>query len=327
MSIQRVYASGCRMALFMSLSATLAFLSGCSKKVTVDSPVLAKVGDAVITAADFEKEVQWRIKTERPLPDKQALLEEMIGRQLSLQNAKAAGLENDTEVRRTYEDVLVARVKETQLNSRLETVKVSAQEISAAYKNEISKYTRPAKAKLALVYIKTNPKLSAEKMAELEDRIHEAEKQAKALPASEAGFGHVAVDFSDDQTSRYKNGDVGWYDEGEKEYRWPKDVMTAGFALKKGEISEVVKSADGFYLVRKIDSREQAIIPLEQVHASIERRLLSEKRKETEEAFAREMRAFAPVQKDPEALAKVQYPTTATIVKAQEPRPPVFTRP
>ncbi|WP_040549869.1 peptidylprolyl isomerase [Pedosphaera parvula] len=327
MSSQRIIANRCRVAVIISLLAMLPLFAGCSKKVVVNSPVLAKVGSREITTADFEQEVQWRIKTQRSLPDKQALLQEMILHELNLQKAKVAGLENDAEVRRTYEDVLVARVKETQLTSRLEAVKVSADEIRAAYDRDIAKYTRPAKAKLALIYIKANSKLSAEKIAELEGRMHEAQKQAHTLATATPGFGRIAVDFSDDQPSRYQGGDVGWYDEGLVEYRWPKEVVAAGFALKaKGEISDVIKTADGFYLVMKLDLRDQVITPLEQAQASIERRLLSEKRRQLEETFVREMRAFAPVQTDSDALAKVQYPTT-TVAKAGESLPPALARP
>jgi len=132
----------------------------------------------------------------------------------------------------------------------------------------------------------------------------------------------VADDYSEDQASRYKGGDVGWFDQGRTAYRWPAEVVSAGFALKtNGEISGVIRATNGFYIVSKLESRDSVTTPLEQVQASLERGLLSEKRREVEAAFRRETRAFAPVESFSQALANVQYPA-ATMAKTEEPQPP-----
>src|SRR5438874_12854557 len=77
-----------------SLLLLLALLSGCSRKA-VSTNILARVGSHEITIQDFDREVQWYVKSRRPLPDKETVLEQMISRELRLQKAKASGLEND----------------------------------------------------------------------------------------------------------------------------------------------------------------------------------------------------------------------------------------
>src|SRR2546427_8703182 len=84
----RISAFGFRISAALLLLA--AFLPACSKK-PVPPAVLARVGNHEITIQDFEREVQWYEKGRRPLPDKQALLEQMISRELRLQKAKALG--------------------------------------------------------------------------------------------------------------------------------------------------------------------------------------------------------------------------------------------
>src|SRR5436190_945992 len=91
---------GLRLLAVAGLAMALAWAGGCSPKrptatrpataaasAAADEPgVLVRVGTRVITIEDFNREVQWRLKNGRALPpDKQALLAEMIGRELRLQ--------------------------------------------------------------------------------------------------------------------------------------------------------------------------------------------------------------------------------------------------
>lgn len=301
------------------LALALVLLAGCKAKPPAAN-VLAKVGLREITIDDFNREVNWRTRNHRPLPEKEVLLEEMISRELLVQKARAAGLENDPDLRRSFEGLLVSKIQERDLTPRLEGVKAAPEDVRSLYEKNLAQYTRPPKAHLAFIYIKTDPKMGPEKLAEAEARIQEAHKLAQALPASRRGFDRVAIDFSEDQASRYKGGDIGWFDP-DKVYRWPAEVISAGFALKSnGEISDVIRATNGLYIVSKLDSRDSVITPLEQIQSSLQRGLLAEKRKEIEAAFRRETRAGAAVESFVQALAKVQYPS-ATLAKAEEPPP------
>ena len=315
----RISAFGFRISAALLLISAL--LPACSKK-SVGPNVLARVGAREITVEDFERELQWYEKSRRPMPDREALLEQMISRELRLQKAKASGLENDPDVRRRYEAILAGRVDDLQLKPQLEQLTVSPEEISAAFQKEIAHYSRPAKVRLALICIKTDRKATAEKISEAGTRIAEARKAALSLPIGTKGLGAAAADYSEDQASRYRGGDVGWFDQNRTEYRWPAEVVAAGFALQKnGDVSDVIKAADGLYIVSKTDSRDPVVTPLEQVQNSIQRRLLAEKRQQAEASFNQAIRAFAPVETFSHSLAKVHYPSP-TSPKGGEPKPP-----
>jgi hypothetical protein len=308
-----------RPACVLAAALLLAALPACSKRPSNEG-VLVRVGTNAITVDDFRREVEWRRTTGRPVPGKQALLDEMIGRELRLQKARAAGLESDPDVRRTFDEVLVSKLEERELTPQIDGLKITPEEVRAAYEKELPHYTRPAKAHLAFICIKADRTMTTNRLADLEARITEARTQALALPPGTFGFGRVAVDYSEDQTSRYRGGDAGWFDEGVfTGYRWPEAAISAGFALKNpGEISEVIKTPAGFYLAMKLDTRPSVVTPLEQVRASLERRLLAAKQEEARDAFARALHAVAPVQTFPEALAALDFPTT-TVAKAREP--------
>ncbi len=312
-------------APLLALAAGIVFTPGC-KENAADPSVLAKVGSRLIRLEDFKAEVEWRIKNHRPLPDRRELLDEMIARELLVQKARVAGVENDPYVRHGYESLLAGKLREQLLTPRVEALRVSPKEVQALYEKDMARNTRPAKAHLALVVIKTDPRMNAEKRMEAEKRIREARQLASVLPPSTRGFGQLAIDYSEDQASRYKGGDVGWFDAGQTAYRWPAEVVAAGFSLQtNGLVSEVISAANGFYLVSKLESRETVTTPLEQLQASLERRLLTEKRQQTEAAFRQELHAAASVESFPQGLAEINYPATA-VAKAEESTPPALPR-
>lgn len=308
----------------IAVLALVVVVSGCSPRRTGE--VLARVGDEVITTDDFKQEVQWRLNHHHPLPERSALLEEMIARQSALQRAKTLGLATNADVRRSFEDMLVGELKDRELTPKVETATVSAQEIQAAYEQDIAKYTKAAKTRLALIYMKVDRRMNSEQKAAVEMRMAEAEKAAHSLTSFAHGFGAVAMNFSDDQVGRYTGGDAGWMDENSPAFRWPKEVIQAGIGLQQiGQISPVIHTSKGLYLVMKTDFRDKSVVPLAEVSASIQRRLLVEKKQQIEEGFAKELRASVPVQTDPVKLALLDYPTT-TVAQVEQKLPPALPR-
>jgi parvulin-like peptidyl-prolyl isomerase len=315
-------AAGCA----LSLAAAAMLFSGCSQKVAApDANVLATVGTTRITLDDFNREIAWRKQNERKIPGKEELLAEMISRELSLQKARSLGLEKDADLQRAYGDMLVAKVREKELSKAMASIQVSDAEARADYEKNISRYTEPAKARLAVIYMQTTRTTSDEKRAEIESRMSQVSELAKALPENTKGFGKLAIDFSDDQASRYRGGDIGWFDEGRTGYRWPDEILKTGFALKTGAFSDILKTATGYFLVTKLDSRDAVVTPFEKAQGMIRQKLLAEKRQQAERDFAQQLQNVAPVQKNDEALAKIDFPKT-TVAETKELLPPALPR-
>ncbi len=299
-------------------------LSGCSPKRAGE--VLARVGDTVITTDDFKHEMQWRLDHHRPLPEKSALLEEMVAHELALQKVRARGLEKNFDVQRNYQEMLVGELRDRELAPKLASVKVSPEEIQDAYARDIAKYTIPAKIRLAVIYIKADRKMTTQQKGEAETKMAAAVAAAKSLKDFSHGFGSIAMDYSEDQASRYRGGDIGWLDDGAPAFRWPKEVVEAGFALQQtGDITPIIRASNGLFLVMKTDSRDKSVIPLANVSISIQRRLLAQKKRQVEQDFSKELRASAPVQTDAIALLQIDYPTTK-VAQVEEKLPPALPR-
>ena len=310
-----------------------ALLCGCGKKpvASAGSPVLAKAGDEVITVDDFQKEVERRTARNLPVPDKAILIEEMLVRLAAVSRARQAKLDTDADTRREMENVLIAKLRAQELEARLDTVTVTDDELRAAYEASAASHSRPAKVRLAMLHLQGDAKMSDAKRAELHARMEEGLKKAAENPApggrgaAAGGFGHIAVEYSDDQISRYRGGDLGWLDEGNYSYRWPKAVLEAGYALPQGSVSSIIETDTGLYAVMKTDRRDGSTTSLEEAKSSLRRELLAKKRSSIEAAFLAENRQLTGAEILTDVLATVTLPgSPARPAPAAESTPPVL---
>jgi len=272
-----------------------------SKKV-----LLAKVGPREIHVEQFKREMSRRSRRSKNL-DKKMILEEMINYETLLTKAFEAGLDKDPEVIRSYHNLLIGKLKRNKLNPRIKSATVTDEDMQAYYEENIDTYTRRAKARMAIIHIKTHPKMSQEKLSGLKERMAEAREKSLKLTGSARGFGQVAINYSEDQATRYKGGDIGWISKGRK-YRWPAEVTDTGFSLESGGISDIITTDTGLFLVKVSDKRESVVTPLKKVKRRLRHKLLLEKRKTAEKTFQEEMRAATAIEIYPEALDAIPLP-------------------
>jgi peptidyl-prolyl cis-trans isomerase C len=292
-----------------------------------DPKVLATVGDKKITIEDLRNEVQLRRNARRPVPDKESLLQDMITQEALLRRARQSGIADDPRVQHEIRNLLIGKLHERELTPRLEAVQVNDVDLQKEYDQNLVKYTKPAKARLALLYLETNSKMGEARRTELRERLAEAQRKAKqpASPGARGsvaeGFGALAIDYSDDQSSRYRGGDIGWLDAGNFSYRWPRLVLETGYALEEGQVSELIETDQGLYLVMKTGWREGSIAKLEAVRPTLEQGLLLKKRREIQETFRREIVGHAAPKINRDVLGSVELPAQ-TIARNREVGPP-----
>ncbi len=113
--------------------------------------------------------------------------------------------------------------------------------------------------RLNILYRKLQEAMSAEVPAS-DEQVHariiqvETEEEAKAaLERIRAGedFATVAQEVSTDTATKEQGGDKGWFPRGQN----LTEIDDAAFALQPGQVSDVVKTSYGFYII-KIEERE-----------------------------------------------------------------------
>lgn len=93
--------------------------------------------------------------------------------------------------------------------------------------------------------------------------------RVKAMLDAGAGFAKTAEEYSDDPNSAVNGGDLGFFGPGTT----APEFEDAAYGLEEGEISNPVKTAYGYHIIR----REPDIPPYDEVAASIEEQLFETK--------------------------------------------------
>jgi peptidyl-prolyl cis-trans isomerase C len=320
----------CRIAVCLSAAAAL-FLGACSKQENPPPDVLAKVGERTIRIGDLQAEAERLRKHGRAVLDKQTLLNQLVQHEALLQRAKAAGLDKDPQVARELSNLLIAKLIDRETAAKTNAIEVTEDEVRAEYEKNLAKYTLPGQVRLAVLSQPVNPGASDAARAQTRALLTEAKEKFAQAPAPSGrgpnaqGFGALAAQYSEDQASRYRGGDLGWLTEGEFNYRWPREVLAAGYGLEKGKVSEIIETERGFFVVMKTDARESATRAFAEVAPAIRHALLAAKRRAADEDFRKEAERLAGVTLYEKALADVELPRSErALARNRDAAPPAL---
>jgi len=290
---------------------------------------LAVVAGKAVTADDLRAEAAWRVANHQPVPTADVLLKEMVDRMALVERARKAGLTDEDGTRRRIESLLIARLRELQLDPAIGKVEVSEQELKSTWQERSSGMARPGTDRFAILFQATDAKSSDSRRAEARERLEAGLARADASPApggrgpAASGFGAVAIDCSDDQVSRYRGGDIGWIARDLEQTRFPAAVIEAGRMLEKGKRSAVIEADDGFYAIMKTDSRPDGMPRFEEVAETLRHELLREKRRAIEQRFISESLDLAKARLNADAARGINLPASPASPR-QPGQPPVF---
>lgn len=292
---------------------TLLLVSACSRKdVTVvdPDPVVIQVGGQNVRMSELQAQVDYWNSHGSSMPtDKQEFLERYVERLAALEKARELGLDKDLELKHQWENLLIGRLHESILNEKLDSVTVSDEELQTYYENSIKDFSKSAQLRLAMLYLGSNSKMSDVQREALRMRLKEALEMASELPEGTRGFGELAMTYSEEATSRFKGGDVGWLQAGQERYRWPIEVVEAGFDLNEvGDLSSVIETKNGFYLLMKLDGREASVTPLDgRLKDILHTRLINQKRAEVTASVKSTWQQGVPVSFNDDILSKLDF--------------------
>lgn len=100
--------------------------------------------------------------------------------------------------------------------------------------------------------------------AALKDAEVKANAAVKRIKAGE-DFAAVATDVSEDPITKAKGGDFGWRGKAEM----GEDYAKVAFTMKKGEVSEPIKTAVGWHIIKVEDQRTRTPMALDKIRGRI----------------------------------------------------------
>ena len=268
------------------------WLCGCGpadKSGALPPNAVAVVGDKIITAEAFLKELAQRGQPasgrHADLKEKAALLEEMIRLEVLYQKALAAGYDKDPQIVAGLKRIITAKYQEDQL-AKLGRPGVRPEEITNYYRANPQRFGTPEKVRVALIEFKTARTATPEKRAEIARKAHAVLAEAKAATIADGTFGLLAQNHSEDQSSRYQGGDIGWLRVGDTNVPWSPAVLSAISRLAQpGDFAQVIETPAAFYLVRLVERQPPSMRPLNDMKDGIGYLVARQKEEQQQQAF------------------------------------------
>lgn len=159
---------------------------------------------------------------------------------------------------------------------------VSDEEIKAYYQSHADRYTKPEMRHASHILIQVAKDAPQAQVAAAKAKADEVLVQVRKAPGD---FAKLAKQNSQDSGSAEKGGDLDWFGRG----AMVKAFEDAAFALKEGQISDLVRSDFGFHIIRLTGVQPDQVKPLAEVKAEIVAELKREagtrKYSEAAEAF------------------------------------------
>lgn len=173
-----------------------------------------------------------------------------------------------------------------------------ATKISDYYNEHISEYVKDQEIRASHILVKVNQGANAEEKKAAKEK---AQKILARLKANE-DFAEVAKKESDDPGTKEKGGDLGTFSAG----MMVEEFSKAAFALKPGELSDVVESPFGYHVIKQTEQKPKMERKLEDVKLEVAELLL---KKQQQDRKAKEFATQALAQlKSGVALASVSLP-------------------
>jgi peptidyl-prolyl cis-trans isomerase SurA len=166
---------------------------------------------------------------------------------------------------RLREQIILARLMNQAVRSR---VSVDASEVEAYYKAHADEFNQPAQARVRHIFFRIDPGAARPQVEAVHGRATRVLQEAR----NGGDFANLARRYSEDATAA-NGGDLGFIRRGQALPEFEEVIFT----MKKGDISEVIRTPNGLHIVKVDTFSIGSERPFPEIKAEIERRLLQEK--------------------------------------------------
>ncbi len=255
-------------------------LAACGEKPDGAGQPLAMINGKAITISEFD--LRWSQMPEyarKKYPGaegRKKFLDELIDREVLLQEARKRGIDRDRALMERLErfkerSILDVLVRE-EVDSR---VAVSPEDLKAYYDAHPDNFAAAEQFRASHILVKTNA---------------EAEELKKRLAKGE-DFAAVARTMSVDTLTKNKGGDLGILKKGQAAPEFERVLV----ALKPGEISEPVATQFGYHLIKLVDRTLGPALSYEAAKDQVKEQVMIEKKQQRFKELVASLRAQAKV--------------------------------
>ena len=172
-----------------------------------------------------------------------------------------------------------------------ESLTPAEEEVQQYYDANIGQYTTPGQVRASQILLRVGD----QDEAAVEARAAELAAEARGG----ADFAALAREHSDDEATAEDGGDLGLFGRG----RMVAEVEAAAFEMDVDAVSDPIRSAIGFHVLRVTEKQEETRQPLDEVREAIENTLKNERATARADALARSIAAEVETPEDLERAA------------------------
>ncbi len=170
------------------------------------------------------------------------------------------------------------------------------------------------KVKASHILIKTEYGNAGDKATSIkksdEAALAQAEDLYKRLLKGE-DFSKLAREFSADERSAEKGGDLGWFGQGQM----VPEFETVAFAMEKGQLSKPVKTVFGYHIIKLTDVK-QGVVPIDVDEEETKKQLTEERKRQRIDNWYRHLLKKADIEVVARSLLAYKYKMDGDLEKA-----------
>ncbi len=262
--------------------------------------VLAEVAGYKLTLKKFNDQIaslppQLQMAVARNPDLKNQLLDRWVQLTLMAKEARTEKLQDKPAVKERIEDMTNALLAQEFMRENVESkVKVTDKDVKDYYEKHKKEFLQPEQVRARHILVKVPA--DADKKAWEKARKKAEMIRAKAVKGED--FAKLAKEYSDDPGSKGRGGDLGYFQKG----RMVPEFEKAAFGLKKGEISQPVKTTFGYHIIQVEDIKAPRQQSFKDVQQKIRQQLTREKQRKIREEIIARLKKKYPVQENKKLL-------------------------
>src|SRR3954468_1293553 len=286
----------------------VASVAGC-KRDGKSGPVVAKVGNETITAAEFKKRLDETSPFLRAryntVERKKEFLESLIRNELLAQEAERQGLDKSPAVREQMKRAMIQELIKKQLDEKLSGNDIPESELKGFYDAHIEDFVKPERARVYHILVAaTDAKDKAQARKKAETMLKDITERTKKGEVN--AFQAVAMKESQDKTSAPMGGDLRFVSKDELTKSYSAELANAAFDLKgPGDVAGPIETPAGFEIVKMQVKTPSVNRSFDESKEGIRGRMARERRSKDYDDFIKKLREDGKVSIDDGELAKV----------------------
>jgi peptidyl-prolyl cis-trans isomerase C len=167
-------------------------------------------------------------------------------------------------------------------------IAVKPEAVTDFYQKNPDKFQQGARVRASHILI------AVPQNADAATKLQAKTKAEALLKEIKAGkdFATAAKENSQDTGSAPNGGDLGYFEKGQM----VPPFEAAAFALKPGEMSDLVESPFGYHIIKVADNQPARVVPLEEAKPQIEQYLTAQNRQAETQLFVETLKAKAKIE-------------------------------